>query len=134
MTVMIYYNDPISQETFEEKVYSVAELEVQLDAIQNRFQNLDYPIGVDLENPNGDILSVGLGANEWVLVHTHNQVEQHCSIGDESLEGTVGFYLEQWTEIPCKWLVPKALAWEAVKYWFETGALNPAIKWSDQTY
>jgi hypothetical protein len=141
MSVAITYINPLTQEEITETINSIDKLRTQLESIQSKFHNLlDDPIGVELENGNGNTLSIGLGSHKWVLVFTQIRDDQDssfaqlCSLGDESAKGTMAFYILQWTELPCKWLVPQEEAWEVVKYWFETGELSNIIRWTDENY
>ena len=56
----------------------------------------------------------------------------HVTSG-ESAEGGIDFWLHSWhhTWIGNRHLVPKTLAREAFRVFFETGQLSPVVEWED---
>lgn len=134
MNITLFFTDPVTQKSWEEVINKAEQLELYLTSLQEKYKDLHCPIGIGLEWDEENFLSVGLGNNGWVLIQTIGEDEQLCSLGDSSLEGTVAFYLPQWTEVPKKMLIPKEKAWEVVKYWFETGKLSSLINWTEQNY
>ena len=135
--VHLVFSDPLSQEETREEISDSAHLERRLGEVRDHFgSRLDHAIGVDLTDEDRS-LSVGLGEEFWALIQSTNdydEFEQWCSLGDGDAEGSVVYYMPQWTDIPRKWLVPRSLGLEAVKEWYETGKLSSAIEWTDESY
>jgi hypothetical protein len=91
---------------------------------------------VDVIQPNGDRLHVGIGNGQWILSFTPGDDRCGCltSLGDERATGTVVFWFGGWTEMSRKYLVPRDAALQAVREWVERGTLSNAINWTSRRY
>jgi len=138
--VQLHLYDPRrNAQQIVETINSSGRLQQRLEEIQSHYEShLDQAIGVSLVDKSGNSLSVGLGKSEWALIYSRmvsgELVEQYASLGDDSREGSVAFYFEQWTDIPRKWLIPQSLAKEAVNEWFRSGKLSEVIRWTSDAY
>lgn len=113
------------------EVSNVAELDTELDRLAEL--NRGKPVIVEIINEKGDSLSIGLGGNESLLHLVSSNGPYWVSTGNARAKGTAVFYLDgQWTEIRRKQLVPIAEAREAVRHWYLTGSLSPALRWTDR--
>lgn len=134
MSVILYFTDPINQSQSRIEINSLDQLRLKIAFLQEKYSELDSPIGIDLERNETDFLSIGLGDQLWVLIRTIGEDQQFCSLGDKTLKGATPFYLERWTEIPQKWLVPANKAWRVVEKWLRTGELSDIIDWTTDNY
>jgi Immunity protein Imm1 len=120
--------------------WSETEPSVAIDSVEDLDRFVDFAeskaempsaISVDTHGYRVDLL-VG---HEMSFVHmTPDDLEQpyHVTIGGPS-EGVVDFWLHSWhhTQFENRYLVPKSLAREAFREFFQTGRLSPAVEWED---
>jgi hypothetical protein len=134
--IVIQYVDPRNQTRHEEPIDKPRAIRQRLEEIDEYYRAvLDHPIGVTLIDGRGNWMTVGLGGDLWCLVFTEVvdevPVRQLGSLGDRTAEGSIDFYLDQWTPVPRKCLIPREQAAEAVITWIETGRLDERVVWMD---
>lgn len=95
----------------------------------------DLAIGVDVNDQEGNGLSIGIAHEGWLLIfgdakHTH----MAFSVGDQNATGDVVFRFHQQEQLPRRYLLSVDDAIQAIRCWFETGKLSDAVKWDVQPY
>jgi hypothetical protein len=135
--VSLSYVDPRRHgTTIVEEFGTTADLLSRLAEIESTYLRiLDAPIGVNLRRVSTECMDVGLGGDSWIVGWCEFVEEvphrQLFAIGDPAREGSVPFYMEEWTPLPARWLVPRDAARSAIAFWLETGKLDPALPWGD---
>jgi hypothetical protein len=126
-----YFKLPNYWEELTEEVTSADQLLRRLQELQEEYRpEKDEGVSVYLENSAGDVVQLGLGSNEWVVITHRSGGECFVSLGDEEAEGYKPFLFPEWTELSRKHLIPSGIAREVVRRWFETGTFGDAIKWT----
>ncbi len=113
------------------EVDSIDDLGILL--VQIARDNTELPPIVEVEHPNGNSLSIGVGRDETVLsfVNKSKNPPYYASKGKER-EGTIIFYYYgEWSEFPLSSTIPYSLGEEVIKEFFETGELSKKIEWQE---
>ena len=123
-------------ESVQEHAPDTTSLISRLEEIRRAFlPRVDHPIGVNLLDESGNSMSIGLGANSWLLIFTRvdqNAVplDQLHSVGEHDGGSTVRFCFSETDEFPGSYLVPRALAEAVVREWATAGTLSNQIRWA----
>ena len=109
----------------------IANLDRLLDEVTSELSQ-DEPILVELVGPAGDLLSVGIGADESVLtwVQASEEPPYLASLGDEAAPGTIVFYLfGELSEFPRSQCIPVETARQAAREFLATAQLPSCVRW-----
>jgi hypothetical protein len=119
-----------------ERPDSFAELQSRLGRLSREYEDkLGMSFTVDLVREGGGRLSVGLGEHQWMLSYSpEDDGPALNSLGDAGADGHVVFHFGQYTRLSRKYLVPRRSALEAVKAFWEHGALSQAIEWTEEIF
>jgi hypothetical protein len=129
---LIYTSDRPRGTRVTEQFGDADVLHARLVEIGKRLWHTDCATGVELVSEAGDTMSVAIDGPMWALCHTSpDKLTQHCSIGDEAARGSRAAYWDQLTDVPRRWFVAEALAWEALREWSQFGRLSTRLHWSD---
>lgn len=89
---------------------------------------------VNIESPNGDVLTVGVGGDVSVVsyMRQNGKPPYVTTVGDPEAEGIVVFdYLGQWTEIPKRNTITFERAREILRRFLWDGTLDPNVEWEE---
>ena len=136
ISVDLVYTNPKSQQEHKEKIESFDQLIKRLNWISNEYPSDEYYMGASIYDENENELSIGLAKDEWVIMVSlaPDYLTQYVSIQSTEVDGSVGFYWDQWTPIEKKHLIPKEKASDAIKYWLQKGELSNRMLWTDLTH
>ena len=116
-----------------QRLTSEAELDELLDAIEVESRRAK-PLIAQLVMPDGRSLAIGLGRDEAPLSSTGpaGMPPYFASDSGRSDETPVVYYYGgEWTEQPAWQLVPVDVARDALRHFYRTGELTPAINWRE---
>lgn len=89
------------------------------------------PYAVDLVREEGR-LAVGMADDSWVLsFFPADGGSARNSLGNPAATGGTAFYFGDHTEMSNKYLIPRALAIDAVRQWCADGSLSAAVVWTE---
>ena len=127
-----YFELPNYWEEKVEEIFSYDHLLARLAEISRNFQpEKNERISVFVENQEGDLLHLGLGSSEWVIIFHGQDGKCLVSIGDETAEGCQPFLFPEWTDLPKKHLIAVSDGQKVLRRWFETGTLSDLVSWME---
>lgn len=121
----------------ERIVRTLEELQESLDSLQREYSLAQEPVLAEIEAPTGDSLAIGLG-RDWSMLNfvpASHEPPYFTSVGGEFTEelssGQVFRFGDEWTEIPCRNLIPLSSARDAASTFFETNSRPPLVEWEE---
>lgn len=124
----------VSWDDAERPINSINELEALLDDIHGEaIRRRPCLASIEL-SPTGASLSIGLGREVSILnyVSGTGNPPYFSSSGGLSADEAVHFYfMGDWSEYPLRNTIPVEVARRAVRYFYQTGQLDPAVTWEE---
>ena len=114
------------------EISGVGDLDLLLERLDR--EAVQHPIVVELIDPAGAALSVGLGREITVLnyVGPTQDPPYFQSVGDAGSEPVVFFYRGEWSEYPPDAAIPKPAGLRALREFFDgAGELPRSVRWAE---
>jgi hypothetical protein len=115
-------------------VQSSEELEKVLNEI-DMVHRANRPVMVNVVSQSGEVLTIGLGADQSVLSYmpANGEPPYLSSVGNDQSGGTIVFsYFGDWTEIPRTSLIATPIARQVLRHFVNTGELSNIVTWNDE--
>ena len=110
-----------------------------MDALARRYEPVcGVPYGVDIVRPAEGRLLVGMGADGWLVTFVPDSDDEASvsvtAVGDRAACGEATFYFGDQTLVSRKYLLPRSLALDVVREWWERGELSRHVPWTSELF